>query len=84
MNPNQDGRHFNLMASGIFLRPGSPGHSALQVSSSAGSPARSTDPLPPRPAEKNKSPYPGINIGSASELLDFRFEDTEFLQGSED
>jgi hypothetical protein len=84
MNPNQDGRHFILMASGIFLRPGNPGHSAFQVSSSADSPGRSTDPRPSRPAEKNKSPYPGINIGSGSELLDFRFEDTELLQGSED
>ncbi|MBV8379041.1 MAG: hypothetical protein JO279_18770 [Verrucomicrobia bacterium] len=28
---------------------------------------------------QNKSPYPGINIGSASELLDFRFEETEIL-----
>src|SRR5260221_7510836 len=24
MNPNQDGRHFILVASGIFLRPGNP------------------------------------------------------------
>jgi hypothetical protein len=28
---------------------------------------------------ENESPYPGINIGSASELLDFRFEETEIL-----
>ena len=28
---------------------------------------------------ENKSPYPGINIGSASELLDFRFKETEIL-----
>jgi len=28
---------------------------------------------------ENKSPYPGMNIGSASELLDFRFEETEIL-----
>jgi hypothetical protein len=28
---------------------------------------------------ENKSPYPGINIGSATELLDFRFEETEIL-----
>jgi hypothetical protein len=33
---------------------------------------------------ENKSPYPGINIGSASELLDFRFEETEILQERED
>jgi hypothetical protein len=31
-----------------------------------------------RPAER-KSPYPGIHIGSASELLDFRFKETEIL-----
>jgi hypothetical protein len=41
---------------------------------------------PPRPRNsrdtgtaENKSPYPGINIGSASELLDFRFKETEIL-----
>jgi hypothetical protein len=28
---------------------------------------------------ENKSPYPGIDIGSASELLDFRFKETEIL-----
>jgi hypothetical protein len=28
---------------------------------------------------ENKSPYPGIKIASASELLDFRFEETEIL-----
>jgi hypothetical protein len=28
---------------------------------------------------ENNSPYPGINIGSASELLDFRFKETEIL-----
>jgi len=28
---------------------------------------------------ENKSPYPGINIGSANELLDFRFKETEIL-----
>ena len=28
---------------------------------------------------EDKSPYPGINIGSASELLDFRFKETEIL-----
>jgi hypothetical protein len=30
-------------------------------------------------AAENKSPYPGIDIGSASELLDFRFKETEIL-----
>ena len=40
----------------------------------------------PRPSHKpeNRSPYPGINIGSAYELLDFRFEDTEILQEREE
>jgi hypothetical protein len=33
---------------------------------------------------ENKSPYPGIYIGSASELLDFRFKETEILQEGED
>jgi hypothetical protein len=28
---------------------------------------------------ESKSPYPGIHIGSASELLDFRFKETEIL-----
>jgi hypothetical protein len=31
-----------------------------------------------RPAER-KRPYAGIHIGSASELLDFRFKETEIL-----
>ena len=82
------------MASGLFLRPGNPSHSmqgsvlpsslpaTLRVAMRAG-PSRSTDPQSSPPIE-HKSPYPGINIGSASELLDFRFEDTELLQGSED
>jgi hypothetical protein len=54
-----------------------PGNSSLSPAS------RSTDPGPPGPAE-NKSPYPGINIGTGSELLDFRFEDTEILQEREE
>lgn len=33
---------------------------------------------------ENKSPYPGIYIGYASELLDFRFKETEILQNGED
>jgi len=39
---------------------------------------RTTDLRHAGPGE-NKSPYPGINIGSATELLDFRFEETEIL-----
>ena len=42
----------------------------------------------PRPRSvrtaENQSPYPGIYIGSASELLDFRFKETEILQEGED
>jgi len=33
---------------------------------------------------ENQSPYPGIYIGSASELLDFRFKETEILEKGED
>jgi hypothetical protein len=51
--------------------------------SSPSAAARSTNPGPHGPAE-NKSPYPGINIGTGSELLDFRFEDTEILQEREE
>jgi hypothetical protein len=32
-----------------------------------------------RAGTENQSPYPGIHIGSASELLDFRFKETEIL-----
>jgi hypothetical protein len=52
-------------------------------SSSPSAASRSTNPGPVGPAE-NKSPYPGINIGTGSELLDFRFEDTEILQEREE
>jgi hypothetical protein len=54
-----------------------PGSSSLSAAS------RSTNPEPRGPAE-NKSPYPGISIGTGSELLDFRFEDTEILQEREE
>jgi hypothetical protein len=50
---------------------------------SSHSPSDLTGPSQPRPAE-NKSPYPGINIGYGSELLDFRFADTEILQEREE
>jgi hypothetical protein len=83
MNPNQDGRYFILMASGLHLRPGKQGPSARENSSLSRSPSDLTEASPPRPTE-NKSPYPGINIGYGSELLDFRFEDTEFLQEREE
>ena len=71
------------MASGLYLRPGKQGPSAREHSSFSRSPSDLTEPWQPRPAE-NKSPYPGINIGYGSELLDFRFEDTEFLQDREE
>ena len=81
MNPNQDGRYFILMASGLYLRPGKRGPGEHSLFSR--SPSDLTEPWQPRPTE-NKSPYPGINIGYGSELLDFRFEDTEFLQEREE
>jgi hypothetical protein len=34
--------------------------------------------------QEPSGPYPGICISSASELLDFGFENTEILQGKED
>jgi hypothetical protein len=83
MNPNQNGRYFILMASGLYLRPGKQGHFAGEHSSFSRSPSDLTEPWQPRPTE-NKSPYPGINIGYGSELLDFRFEDTEILQEREE
>ena len=83
MNPNQDGRHFILMASGLFLRPGTPSHSMPQNSAFPGALAQSTNLRPPRAAEL-KSPYPGIHIGSGNELLDFRFDETELLEGREE
>jgi hypothetical protein len=83
MNQNQDGRYFLLMASGLYLRPGKQGPPARESSLFSHSPSDLTEPWQPRPAE-NKSPYPGINIGYGSELLDFRFEDTEILQEREE
>jgi hypothetical protein len=83
MNPNQDGRYFILMASGLYLRPGQQGRSAKEHDLSSRSPSDITDPWQSR-ATNNKSPYPGINIGYGSELLDFRFEDTEILQEPEE
>lgn len=83
MNPNQDGRHFILMASGLYQRPGKHPRSTRERSLFSRSPSDLTEPWQPRPTE-NKSPYPGINIGYGSELLDFRFEDTEILQEREE
>jgi hypothetical protein len=85
------------MASGLYLRPGNQGRPAREQSLFPGtgaldtaapaipshSPSDLTDPWQPR-ATETKSPYPGINIGYGSELLDFRFEDTEILQESEE
>jgi hypothetical protein len=34
--------------------------------------------------QEPRSPYPGISICSASELLDFGFENAEILHGRED
>jgi hypothetical protein len=71
------------MASGLYLRPGKQGPFAREHSLFPRSASDLTDPWQPRPTE-NKSPYPGINIGYGSELLDFRFEDTEILQEREE
>jgi len=71
------------MASGLHLRPGKQGGSGREHPLFSHSPSDPTDPWQPRAAE-NTSPYPGINIGYGSELLDFRFEDTEILQESEE
>ena len=71
------------MASGLHLRPGKPGLSVREDSLFSHSPSDPTEPWQPGPTE-NKSPYPGINIGYGSELLDFRFADTELLQEREE
>jgi hypothetical protein len=71
------------MASGLYLRPGKQGRPRTEPSLPPRSPSDLNDPLHPRVTEK-KSPYPGVNIGYGSELLDFRFEDTEILQEREE
>jgi hypothetical protein len=71
------------MASGLYLRPGKQGRPGTEHSLFAHSQSDPNDPWQPRAIE-NKSPYPGINIGYGSELLDFRFEDTEILQEREE
>jgi hypothetical protein len=71
------------MASGLYLRPGKQGPPAREHRLFSHPPSAPTEPGQPRPAE-NQSPYPGINIGYGSELLDFRFEDTEILQEREE
>jgi hypothetical protein len=83
MNPNQDGRYFLLMASGLYLRPGKQGGLGTEHNLFSRSQSDLNAPWQPR-ATENKSPYPGINIGYGSELLDFRFEDTEILQEREE
>jgi hypothetical protein len=61
----------------LFLQPAK--NSAGTAGHSFRPPADSGDRPQPNPKE-NRSPYPGINIGRGSELLDFRFDDTEMLQ----
>jgi hypothetical protein len=56
-------------------------HAAHQLSAS--SLIRSSNPQKSS-AQESCSPYPGICICSASELLDFGFENAEILQGRED
>ena len=72
MKPTAYGRNFTTDG------PGQPGERLFPRS-----PFRPAMPRPTNQPE-NKSPYPGIHIGSASELLDFRFEDTELLQEREE
>jgi hypothetical protein len=82
MNPNQDGRYFLLMASGLYLRP-KIGGSVKEKSFFPHSPSDLSAPGKTNSTE-NTSPYPGINIGYGSELLDFRFQDTEILEEKEE
>lgn len=69
------------MASGLYLRPGKQGLPAREHNLSSHTPSDPSEPCQPT---ENKSPYPGINIGYGSELLDFRFADTEILQEREE
>jgi hypothetical protein len=71
------------MATGLYARPDKQGRSAREHNLFSRSPSDLTEPWPPK-ATENKSPYPGIDIGCGSELLDFRFEDTEILQEREE
>jgi hypothetical protein len=81
MNPNPDGRHY--LITGVFSRTGERGQYPRDTSSFAQLPPHPAD-QPPAGLLKNPSPYPGIHIGSGNELLDFRFEDTQILQESEE
>jgi hypothetical protein len=83
MNPNPDGRHYLITASGFFVRTGERGQYPRDTTSFAHPAPHSADQRPTG-LLKNKSPYPGIHIGSGNELLDFRFEDTEILQEREE
>jgi hypothetical protein len=83
MNPNPDGRHYLIIASGIFVRTGEGDRYPRDTSSFVHLPPQAAE-LRPTGLFKNKSPYPGIHIGSGNELLDFRFEDTEILQEREE
>jgi hypothetical protein len=83
MNPNPDGRHYSIIASGLFVRTGERGRYPRDTSSFANLPPPAADQRPTG-LLKNQSPYPGIHIGSGNELLDFRFEDTENLQETEE
>jgi hypothetical protein len=74
MNPKLSLNNFTMATLGVA-------RAAYQ--SSAGSLTRPPRSRKDSPEEQN-GPYPGICICSASELLDFGFENTEFLQGKED
>ncbi|HZC34667.1 MAG TPA: hypothetical protein VE242_03585 [Chthoniobacterales bacterium] len=74
MKPQPDVREFSMTALGVPYV----GHQ-LSVNSLRPSP----NPQEPGP-QKPGGPYPGICISSASELLDFGFENTEILREKED
>ena len=74
MKPKLYVENFAMTALGVA-------HAAHQLS--AGSLIRSSSPQKSS-AQESGSPYPGICICSASELLDFGFENAEILHERED
>jgi hypothetical protein len=83
MNPNADGRHYLIIGSGLFVQTGEAERHPRDTSAFVHLLPQAAD-RRPTGLPKNKSPYPGIHIGSGNELLDFRFEDTEILQEREE
>jgi hypothetical protein len=74
MKPELDSRNFPMTAFAVAA-----GTHQLSASSFIQSQDR-----PKSGARPASSPYPGICISSASELLDFGFENTQLLQERED